>query len=171
MASGARPKLEDVPLSTGRRGLVTTAAVPLFIGIATPLWSGMRNGPIRLRLEARAFLNIENTLDDAVAFKASKSAKGSRLKNYLAAYNAAQLGHTHKPPPAIVGLVQAAAAQAAVAKAAALDVAPPPERPEPACASPSPQAAKQARGASPAGGGGLADAPEGQDEDEVTPAM
>ena len=38
--------------------------MPLIFLCVTRLWSGMRNGPVRLRLEARAFLDITNTEAD-----------------------------------------------------------------------------------------------------------
>lgn len=69
------------------------------MAIGSPLWSGMRNGPIRLRLEARAFLGIENDALDMVSYgrKRSKDSKRCRLKHYLAAHRHCQTAH---PPPA-----------------------------------------------------------------------
>lgn len=46
-------------LASPSRGFFTITSIPLFILAAWPLWQGMRNGPVRLRLEARAFLGIE----------------------------------------------------------------------------------------------------------------
>jgi hypothetical protein len=77
-------------LASPTRGLFTISSIPLFIMAAWPLWQGMRNGPVRLRLEARAFLGIESTSTaDHIRHTRSKSRrplanpKSCRLKHFL----------------------------------------------------------------------------------------
>ena len=70
--------------------LFTLLAVPLFGALATPLWKGMRNGPIRLRLEARAFLGIENRRCDLVKHT-PRPHSNNCAKNYLQRTHRARL--------------------------------------------------------------------------------
>lgn len=72
------------------RGFFTITSIPLFILVAWPLWQGMRNGPVRLRLEARAFLGIENRATDQVRYAGATrrpNAKSCRLKHFLVTAN------------------------------------------------------------------------------------
>ena len=101
------------------RGWFTLLAVPLFGALATPLWKGKRNGPIRLRLEARAFLGIENRRSDLVKYTSRPNSKACRLKHYLAAHTSCQTRGAH---PSILAVIEAAQAAAkAEAKAAAAE--------------------------------------------------
>jgi len=100
-------------LASPRQGCTTVLALPLFFLLANPLWQGMRNGPIRLRLEARAFLGISNSrVDFAALHKKAKGPahKSCRLKNYLAVAHSG--GTTIRGmggnSPVIVGVVQQA---------------------------------------------------------------
>ena len=105
-------------LSSPSRGMITLVAVPLFALVGWPLWAGMRNGPVRLRLEARSFLGIENGGSDLVSYRRRKpGSKSCRLKHYLAAAHTSC--QTLGPSPKILGLIQQAQqaqAQAALQK-------------------------------------------------------
>ena len=93
------------------RGWFTLLAVPLFGALATPLWKGMRNGPIRLRLEARAFLGIENRRCDLVKYTPRPHSNNCRLKNYLAAHTSCQTRGAH---PSILAVIEDARAAASM---------------------------------------------------------
>jgi len=99
-------------LASPRQGFFTLISVPMVGLLANPLWHGMRNGPVRLRLEARAFLGIVNKRDDLVCYRRNANATNSRLKAYLATYQ--DLTRGELPPASFVGVVQRArhAAQA-----------------------------------------------------------
>lgn len=102
-------------LSSPTRGMITLLAVPLFGLVGWPLWAGMRNGPVRLRLEARSFLGIENSGSDLVSYRRRKpGAKSCRLKHYLASHTSCQ---TQGPPPKMLELIQRAVQNAAPAPA------------------------------------------------------
>ena len=73
-------------LSSPTVGFATLIALPFFVAFTTPLFQGMRNGPIRLRLEARAFLGIQNGHKDYALFG---SLSGNKLKRYLNAAHVA----------------------------------------------------------------------------------
>ena len=92
-------------LASPTRGFFTVIAAPMFMFLGNPLWNGMRNGPIRLRLEARAFLGLEKLNADLVKYKTRPGSKASRLKQYLAAYNSATV-KSRGPPPAMVRVLE-----------------------------------------------------------------
>ena len=74
----------------------------------------MRHGPIRLRLEARAFLGIENSQRDQVSYgsKTGSANKTCRLKSYLAAAAAtAEAGSPSAKRPSILDVIQQAKRQ------------------------------------------------------------
>ena len=96
-------------LASPTRGFFTASSFPLLFAIAHPLWQGMRNGPIRLRLEARAFLGIENQKEDLVTYGRRKThSKACRLKHYLASHSSCASVHTLVPPPKMLSVVNQA---------------------------------------------------------------